>query len=60
MFFFSFISRNIQLKCVELFNHMEIYAAESNVNHNQRGLVCQIFVSLMAFHLELFSPNGSF
>jgi hypothetical protein len=39
---------------------MDIYAAESNVNHYQRGLVCQIFVSLMAFHLELFSPNESF
>ena len=38
--FFAFISRNIQLKCVELFNHMDIYAAESNVNHYQRGLVC--------------------
>ena len=40
-FFFAFISRNIQLKCVELFNHMDIiYAAESNVNHYQRRLVC--------------------
>ena len=32
VFVFAFISRNIQLKCVELFNHMDIYAAESNVN----------------------------
>jgi hypothetical protein len=40
VFFFAFISRNIQLKCIELFDHMDIYAAESNVNHYQRGLVC--------------------